>query len=572
MAIIASFPSLGGGRMVIPDYGGVAGTGPATFLNFPMTISDKKPTADGAREGAIWVQTKNLLGEVTKIKITDQTPTEDSEDNILYFVVPSMKSLKMDVHQETGTWKPVDFHYSIGVNHQWLASELDDGSTIRLNLPKLYSKINGSISIENAWYWTGEEWNIASEVGRPFFKETLAVNLIDQGVKTSFYTKTLPFSGINYSVNSTGELLIETDAVGSNIYGFLHDSSFKIYKYISSEYTAITESISMNTFILDIFNKELGSVPFAISNVVPNQDASLLALCCISRVINNNPNFEVYFVILEKNADEYNYSLKTKKLLDESFKAATNAYTNASYNNYPTLSANNDFSLFTIAGPKWNWSANSSGFPIAVVSYDGEELNTLYYLGLSSNKELLNISQLSKVFDNYLCVIPKYENNILYWKFILTDGETILDTYETDHQAYMENASYERIGKYGVVTYATKDTDSAANYIMGLSYDQEMMQFVSTGVQVRTADTISNPIDEGFEHPSGEYLSHYSIQKDEALFTINGITLLMGGEAGANFDTETGVITPATTMMDQGVKVYEDTVSRSGQPNIYIGD
>lgn len=561
MAIIASFPSLGGGRMVIPDYGGVAGTGPATFLNFPITVSDKKPAADGEREGAIWIQTKNLLGEITSIKITEAIPTGDSEDNTLYFVVSNMRNLKMDVIQETGVWKPIEMHLSIGIDHRWLVGSLDDGSKLYLNLPLVYSKLSGVVSIENAWYYHDGEWLIISEVGRIFFKGNLSLTLLSTG---KYIKNALPFANTDYTVNHTGDYLTLLSMDKSNANYYAPSASFSIYKKVVNTFEKISDNI-----LLSDFGFENISVP---TNMVMNDNGNLLAIGRIYFVQKSNATF--FLLILEKNGDSYSV-IKEKTLYHMTFSVI---HSPSSLNNIELvskLSCNSSFNLFAIVfDPIYYLNNMILYIPIFIVFYNDGDLNEIYREIVTinniagSNVPTYYAEMYTRVFDDSLLAIPTFENNMIKHKLILFDGETIVDTYVIPERVYIKNATYERIGKYGIVTYATKDTTETGNYIMGLSYDRETLQFVSTGVSVRTADQIYDPVDEMF--PGREYLSHYSIQKDEALFTINGVTLLKGGEAGANFDLETGVITAATTMMDQGVKVYEDTVSRTGGPNIYI--
>lgn len=599
MPIICQFPG-GGGSSVetpeIPNYGGVAGTGVATFLNFPMTVSNNKPNADGEREGAIWIQTKNLLGEATKISIQDTIPDANSEDDVLYFVLPNMKQIKMDVIQETGVWKPIEMHIISGSQHPWLVGSLDDGSKIYLNLPKMYSKIGGKINIENAWYWHDDAWQIVSEVGRPFFKASLGINLIGSGMKTSYYLKTLPpgaTSGANYFVSSTGEYIVVTNhiirgnALGASAtndsYYSEENSTFQIYKLDGLEYTPVSEAIALSSIdglVPDNSSATSSNINSHMRiyffNVVCNADASIFAIYYLSKAFGTSVKYNFIFSILEKDGDSWNI-IKTKAMNSNLY--TTNNY-GLQYNTSVNTSVDASFSLFSFFKVWAKEYATSPSFYAVYdhIYYDGNEIIMMDVEGIN-NHRLISISRTIsgnilgfKVLDEHLlCGVFLASNGSIRKGFILVDDGDVIDVCDSlSDYINIETISYERIGNYGVATYTLNINGAAENYIMGLSYNRETMEFVSTNVQVRTYDQITNPVDEGFEHPDREYLSHYSIKDDEALFTIKGVTLLKGG--GANFDTETGVITPATTMMDQGVKVYEDTVSRTGGPNVYIGD
>lgn len=144
---------------------GVTGTANTDggITNFPVTVSLSQPSPQAV--GHVWVST-NRISSPTRIYVREAIGA-DMVNGSLIFISDSMDRAMYNVIGKSSGFI-TDVYYESGDIHDWRAGGIDGSYYYYLQYPRVYTKINGVIYIENAYIWNGSIWVLVSNADRYF--------------------------------------------------------------------------------------------------------------------------------------------------------------------------------------------------------------------------------------------------------------------------------------------------------------------------------------------------------------------------------------------------------------------
>lgn len=208
---------------------GVTGTANTDggITNFPVTISLSQPAPQAV--GHVWVST-NRISSPTRIYVREAIGA-DMVDGSLIFISDNMDRAMYNVIGKSSGFI-TDVYYESGDTHDWMAGGLPGSYYYYLQYPRVYTKVNGVIYIENAYIWNGSIWVLVSNADRYFLG--ISAN--------SPYQKLVGANWIGGSLSQKDMGLGTTGSMGSAI------SCSKNGKFFSQFF--------MNSRILDIYKRD----------------------------------------------------------------------------------------------------------------------------------------------------------------------------------------------------------------------------------------------------------------------------------------------------------------------------
>lgn len=193
----------------LPSLGGGGGSSSSLLLdgiNFPLTISKTQPTA--IRAGHIWVDS-DKDSKITKVKILETLNTAE-ENGTLMLVVGDLSnhslSFSNPLKTTNGSSKTVSVSNTTSTAATWsIMSETGDASSsLKVNNPMVYSKVDNVFDIENAYMWNGSSWIQLSKTGSylAYIDSASTVKIQNYNSSTNELTNNTSFTISSYTLKN----------------------------------------------------------------------------------------------------------------------------------------------------------------------------------------------------------------------------------------------------------------------------------------------------------------------------------------------------------------------------------
>lgn len=311
---------------------GVTGTANTDggISNFPVTVSLSQPSPQAV--GHVWVQT-NRISTPTRIYVRESVGADMIEGSLIFTANDMTKSMYNVIGKSSGI--PADLYYESGTVHDWLVGGLPGYYYYYLQYPRVYTKVNGTIYIENAYIWNGSIWVLVSNADRYFlgvgsgptspYQRLVGANWIGGSLtpKEMGLGGTASGSGNGITCNRTGKFISQY---------LLNTNTLEIYKREGDTFT-IFQTLSASAFA-SYFS---GNTPRLSSAVFSSDGIYMAVLAGDYNLSNTVPN----------RAKVFKYKLNTSGTNFDMFKY--DEISNIGSPNYTCMSGSDDLSVILLA-------------------------------------------------------------------------------------------------------------------------------------------------------------------------------------------------------------------------------
>lgn len=226
---------------------GVTGTANTDggISNFPVTISLSQPAPQAV--GHVWVKT-NRISTPTRIYVREAIGADMVNGSLIFTADDMTKSMYNVIGKSSGI--PADLYYESGTVHDWLVGGLPGYYYYYLQYPRVYTKVNETIYIENAYIWNGSIWVLVSNADRYFlgvgsgntspYQRLVGANWIGGSLTPKEMSLGVTASGSSYGLtcNRTGKFISQY---------FYTPNALEIYKREGDTFT-ILQTLSASSF------------------------------------------------------------------------------------------------------------------------------------------------------------------------------------------------------------------------------------------------------------------------------------------------------------------------------------
>lgn len=312
---------------------GVTGTADTDggIINFPLTVSASQPSP--IRSGHVWVNTTRVTSNPSGGVYVKDTITADLPNNSLIFIVDKMDKSNL------GTWGKVNSTNAfLGWNNDavtpWAAGYNLGKYELYLPYPLVYTKINGTIYIENAYVWDGSKWILVSNADKYFLG-------LDGGSGGSNYQRLI-------AANWIGDNLVYKDtSLGATSFGeplSMSKNGKFMAKSLSGGYILEIYSRTGDTFkLFQTIHKDSlatyfsGTAPLIPNSVVFSADGSYMAFMTGNTSFSGTAN----------RAKLFKFKLNLAGTAFELFSYQEFEYAGSPYNN--NIAGSDDLSVIVVA-------------------------------------------------------------------------------------------------------------------------------------------------------------------------------------------------------------------------------
>lgn len=241
----------------LPSLGGGGGSSSSLLLdgiNFPLTISKTQPTA--IRAGHIWVDS-DKDSKITNVKILETLNTGEANGTLMFIVgdlANHSLSFSNILKTTNGSSKTVSISNTTSTVASWsIMSETGDASSsLKVNNPIVYSKIDGLLEIETAYMWNGSSWISISQKGSylAYVDSETTIKIQNYNASTNELTNntsiTIPGLGLqNVKFTRNGVYFIAGDKVYKKS-GDVFTLYYSIPTYVNGYYGLVSKNSSLS--------------------------------------------------------------------------------------------------------------------------------------------------------------------------------------------------------------------------------------------------------------------------------------------------------------------------------------
>lgn len=231
------------------------------MITFPLSIQTTEPTPLDTNH--VWIQKDRKMSVVFDDTIRSWPPDDsywfiqDNMDNSFIYLYSPMQttdgtvisSTVQKTNRDTNPWKLSERGGTNGYGHAYGKKHgLDYYADIRSKWPRILSRINGVIDVENAKRWDGDAWQWLSQKGRLIYMGTNVYT--DDGNYNLTKVTTIPYSAIALTTNGNTVLTAGSSSNQINVFkrnGLSYSTSQTItYPNSGTNYATTYSNISIS--------------------------------------------------------------------------------------------------------------------------------------------------------------------------------------------------------------------------------------------------------------------------------------------------------------------------------------